>query len=391
MDELFLWPPSWSLLLLLPALFVGFTVHELGHAIVAFALGDATQLEQKRLSFNPLRHVSWVGLIVFLLFGFGWAKPVRVDASRFRVKNRALGMFAVSVAGASANLITALVALVGMLVTVSIVWTATGASLVDVMQFLTVQQPGLDAHGVVVALSQHMVRVNLVLAFFNLLPLPPLDGFHAAVSLVATIRTALGRRTAPRKGPGRVDAGAVLGASSTRREVLGKVQGEESADSSPAQIHFGIGLEYHRSGQLDEAIARYRQATDHDERFGLAYYNLGLAYWDKGRIALAMSAFRAARACPDLVIQVEASRRLRELTVIEQNPDVESGAVPPPLAPAAVQEAELTALPAPNPEVMRRAWLSLAAGGAGAVLLAAVAWMYVTAVTLGEFGGSGLF
>ena len=65
MEDLIHWPPSLSTLLLLPALFVGFTVHELAHALVAYLLGDTSQVEKKRLSFNPLRHVSWLGLVVF--------------------------------------------------------------------------------------------------------------------------------------------------------------------------------------------------------------------------------------------------------------------------------------------------------------------------------------
>ena len=380
MDELIFWPPSWSMLLLLPALFVGFTVHEVGHAVVALLLGDTSQLERRRLSWNPLRHVSWVGLVVFLLFRFGWAKPVRVDISRFRVKNSALGMFAVSVAGASANLLTALLALLGMMATVFITWVATGASLAEIVGFLSLQQPALDAHGVAVALSQYMVTVNLALAFFNLLPLPPLDGFQAAVSLVAAVRTALGRGTVPKQrlGPDSPSKGG-LG-------MEGEAYGEEDSETSPAQIHFGIGLEYHKSGQWDEAIARYRQATAHDDQFGLAYYNLGLAYWAKGRLPLAMSAFKAARACPGMVIQVNAGRRLRELAVAEQNPDVDLGVVPSPLEPDTVQQAELDAAPSPDAGVVRRAWLALAAGGVGVLLLAIAAWLYVTAVTLGEFG-----
>ena len=184
MGDLISWPPSWSTVLLLPALFVGFTVHELAHALVAFSLGDTSQVERKRLSFNPLRHVSWVGMVVFLLFRFGWAKPVWVDARRFRIKNRAFGMFLVSIAGATANLLTGLLAFFGMMATVTVVWMVTGSSPVDVMQFLMVSEPGPDAQGVAVALSSYMVLVNLALAFFNLLPFPPLDGFQAAISLV---------------------------------------------------------------------------------------------------------------------------------------------------------------------------------------------------------------
>jgi len=382
MDELILWPPSWSVLLLLPALFVGFTVHEVGHAIVALLLGDTSQLERRRLSWNPFRHVSWVGLFVFLLFGFGWAKPVRVDISRFRVKNSALGMFAVSVAGASANLLTALLALLGMMGTVFVTWMVTGASLAEIVGFLALDQPVLDAQGVAVAFSQYMVTVNLVLAFFNLLPLPPLDGFQALMSLITAVRTALGRGTVPKQALGPVSP------SGGRPGMGGEADSEEHGETSPAQIHFDIGLEYHKSGQWDEAIARYRQATDHDDRFGLAYYNLGLVYWAKGRLPLAMSAFKAARACPGMVIQVHAGRRLRELTVAEQNPDVDLGVAPPPLEPDTVQQAESDAAPRPDAGVVRRAWLALAAGGVGVLLLAVAAWLYVTAVTLGEFGMS---
>jgi Zn-dependent protease len=101
MDNLAPWPLAWSRLLFLPGLFVGFTVHELAHAIVAFSMGDTSQVERNRLSFNPLRHVSWLGLAVFMLMGFGWAKTVAVDPTRFRVKNAAFGMFLVAIAGAA--------------------------------------------------------------------------------------------------------------------------------------------------------------------------------------------------------------------------------------------------------------------------------------------------
>jgi Zn-dependent protease len=390
MDDLAFWPPSWSMLLLLPALFVGFTVHELAHATVAFLLGDTSQVERKRLSLNPLRHVSWIGLVVFLLFGFGWAKPVRVDARRFRAKNQAFAMFVVSVAGASANLVTGLVALAGIALTMSIVWTSTGASPLDVWQFLLLDQPALDAHGVAVALSGNMMKVNLLLAFFNLLPVPPLDGFQALISLVAAIRTGLGR------GPARGPALRPVRPTGVRDQTGGEHRtgepqdGDAAAAASPAQIHFAIGLEYQKDGQLDEAIARYRQATDHDENFGLAYYNLGVAYWAKGRIPLAISAFRAARASPDEIVQVHASRSLRELLLAEHNAGAAVGAPPAPLEPDAGPEQKAEGLRSLDPAVTRRVWISLAAGGAGLVLLAVVAWFYVTSVALTMLGGMGL-
>jgi Zn-dependent protease len=377
MGDLISWPPSWSTVLLLPALFVGFTVHELAHALVAYFLGDTSQVERKRLSFNPLRHVSWVGMVVFLLFRFGWAKPVWVDASRFRIKNRAFGMFLVSVAGAAANLLAGLLALVGMTATIMVVWMLTGSSPLDVMEFLVLPEPGPNAQGVAVALSYYMMMVNLLLAFFNLLPFPPLDGFQAVISLVGAIRAAFrpdlaGRPSSPSARPTAVGEGA--GSEVDVEEVNGR---------SPARIHFDIGLEYQKAGQLDEAITRYRQATAHDEQFALAYYNLGLAYWAKGRIPLAMSAFRAAlRSGSPAPVKLQSDLRLRELTLAKQDPAVELGQVPPPLEPAGAATAE-TGEPRPlDPAVERRVWLSLLVGGVGMILLAISAWIYVTMVAM---------
>jgi Zn-dependent protease len=339
MGDLISWPPSWSTVLLLPALFVGFTVHELAHALVAFSLGDTSQVERKRLSFNPLRHVSWVGMVVFLLFRFGWAKPVWVDARRFRIRNRSFGMFLVSMAGATANLLTGLLALIGMTATVMV--------------------------------------VNLLLAAFNLLPVPPLDGFQAAVSLVGAIRAAV------RRDPAGEPPAQLVGSTGAVGDAGGGAGADELAGRSPAQIHFDIGLEYQRAGELDEAIARYRQATAHDEQFALAYYNLGLAYWAKGRIPLAVSAFRAAlRSGGPASIRLQADLRLRELALVEQGSSAELGSVPPPLEPLKAAEAEPEAPRPLDPAMERRVWLSLLAGGIGMALLAISAWLYTTAVAL---------
>ena len=386
MDELISWPPTWSMLLMVPALFVGFTIHELGHALVAYLLGDTSQVERRQLSFNPLRHVSWVGFVVFLLFGFGWAKPVRVDISRFPVKKRAFGMFLVSVAGSSANLLAGLAVFAGMMLTIAIAWTTTGASPVEAWEFLMLGELSLDAQGMAVALSGYMVKVNLLLAFFNLLPLPPLDGFQAVMSLVVMLRKSLGREAESGSGLG---SGWSLVQPAGRRGEGYRLYSSKTAAKTPAQIHFEIGLQYHQSGQLDEAIARYRQATAHDENFGLAYYNLGLAYWGVGRIPLALSSFRAARAGPDLPLQLQADRRLRELTAAGQN-GVEPGLAPGPIEPEAVNRQNGHEPQLLDPVVTRRVWLSLAVGGVGVVLLAAMAWVYVTSVVIGGLGGVGL-
>jgi Zn-dependent protease len=362
------WPPSWTTLWLLPALFLGFTVHELAHSWVAYLLGDTSQVERKRLSFNPLRHVSWLGMAAFLLFGFGWAKPVWIDHSRFRLQNRAFGTFLVSIAGASANLALALIALAGMVLTMVVVGFVVGTGAMgQAYSFLTATELAPDLQGAAVALSSYVVLVNLLLGVFNLIPLPLFDGFHAIVSLVMAVKIAL-RPSAPAAPPHLAAVPVPAPASET----------------SPAQIHFEIGLAYHRQGQWDEAIARYRQATDHDGSFALAYYNLGLAYWAKGRLPLASSAFRAAiEARGTEEVRLKADHCLRHLARAVQDPSWEPGPPPPPLESAveAGEALEQAAAPALDPEVVRSVRVRLAAGAAAGILLALGAWLFVTAVT----------
>jgi tetratricopeptide (TPR) repeat protein len=152
---------------------------------------------------------------------------------------------------------------------------------------------------------------------------------------------------------------------------------------TPAQIHFDIGLEYQKAGQLDEAVARYRQATAHDEQFAMAYYNLGLAYWAKGRIPLAVSAFRAAlQAGGDMAVRVQAEFRLRELADIDPEQEGDPGTVPPPLVPGQSVQPVAETAPALDRAVVRRVWISLAAGGIALAALAFGAWMVVTLVAL---------
>jgi Zn-dependent protease len=368
--EMFLnWPPSWSILLYLPALFIGFTVHEVAHATVAYLLGDTSQVEGRRLSFNPVRHVSWLGMVVFLLFGFGWAKPVQVDPTRFRTKNRAGGMFLVSIAGAMANLLVVLLSLLGIVATGALIWVLKGSNPQDVLQFLIVPDPGLNLQGLAVALSVDVLNVNLILAVFNLLPFPPLDGFQALMSLYSVGRRALTGKP---------------GSESAVPPQSIAASGETPA-GSPAEIHFDIGLEYHKNGQLEEAIARYRQALANDDRFALAYYNLGLAHWAKGQLPLAAGAFRSAlQSSRDVAVRIQADLRLREVVQDEQNPDGEIGPVPSPLERGTRVELppeEVAAPPVPlDPAMARRAWLRLAIGGALMAVLAISAWLFVTAV-----------
>ncbi|HFD39699.1 MAG TPA: tetratricopeptide repeat protein [Anaerolineae bacterium] len=361
MDEFINWPPAWTMLLFMPGLLIGFTGHELAHALVAFLLGDTTQI--KRLTFNPLRHISWLGLAVFLLFGFGWAKPVQVDPTRFRLKNPAWGLFWVSIAGATANFVIFVIAIVGLSGVMVLASLLTGADFGTLYAFFANPKPAMDVQGAVIALTTYVAQVNLILAVFNLLPVPMLDGFQAILSLYFAIRG---------KWPGGAEGGGPFRPTQTppaQEEVL-----------TPAQIHFNIGLDYHKAGQYDEAIARYRQALANDDQFALAYYNLGLAYLFKKRWSLAGSAFRAVlQSTWEPGLRSQAEQRLRELNRLEQDPTLDLP-LPPPLEPD--RAPDLAEGEDADPAMIRRMWLRLAVGAALTLILAAGAWLFVLGATI---------
>lgn len=151
------------MILAVPAILLAISVHEYGHAYVAYKLGDPTPKYQGRLSLNPLAHLDPIGTIMLLLFRVGWARPVMINSHYF--KNKKQGTMLVSLAGPVANLITAwifynLVNLFGQ----SLIRSAIGQTL---RVFLYVN-----------------VQINLGLAAFNLIPIPPLDGSHILAGLL---------------------------------------------------------------------------------------------------------------------------------------------------------------------------------------------------------------
>lgn len=144
---------------LVPVILISLTIHEYAHALMADFLGDPTPRRMGRLSLNPLRHLEPVGTLLLFFAGFGWAKPVLVDPSNFRVPKKA--MLFVALAGPASNILLAFI----------------GAGAMKILaESLSYLQPGAMLTLVLLTLCQTMIIINLSLAIFNMLPIPPLDG-----------------------------------------------------------------------------------------------------------------------------------------------------------------------------------------------------------------------
>ncbi|HTK92028.1 MAG TPA: site-2 protease family protein [Verrucomicrobiae bacterium] len=141
----------------LPALLLAVTIHELAHGLVADRLGDPTARLSGRLTLNPLPHIDPLGALALILVGFGWAKPVPVNA--YNLRHPVRDMAAVAAAGPLANFV---VAFMGLLLY---------RLLVPMTALPFVVEPVRNVMAMVFIL-------NVGLGVFNLIPLPPLDGGH---------------------------------------------------------------------------------------------------------------------------------------------------------------------------------------------------------------------
>jgi Zn-dependent protease len=145
-------------LMVIPGVIIGISFHEFAHGWAANKMGDPTAKFQGRVTINPASHIDPVGLVALMFCGFGWGKPVEVNPMNFR--DRRKGEFVVSLAGVVMNLIIAIIAAFVLKLLISL-GDGTAGPLMNIVQVIVL----------------YIIQINLVLMIFNLIPVPPLDGF----------------------------------------------------------------------------------------------------------------------------------------------------------------------------------------------------------------------
>lgn len=151
---------------------ISLTVHEFGHSLMAIRLGDDTPRRQGRLTLNPFAHIDFIGFVMLLVAGFGWAKPVNIDPRALKKPQR--DEILISLAGPLANVLLAVAAAL-------IVWAFVAAR-ASISRTLLV--------GIFNVLTQ-AAAINVGLALFNMLPIPPLDGSHLVTTWLTKVKMPL--------------------------------------------------------------------------------------------------------------------------------------------------------------------------------------------------------
>jgi len=165
-NDFFRFPIDWIPFVIL-VLMIAFTVHEHAHAFWADKFGDPTPRSMGRLTLNPRHHLDIFGTLLFIFAGFGWAKPVLINPSNFK-KPRLMNVV-VSIAGPLSNL---LMSFIGMML------------LFAYFKFGLSGEVSKGVHDAITLFLQLFIQLNMILFVFNLIPLPPLDGYRILSSFL---------------------------------------------------------------------------------------------------------------------------------------------------------------------------------------------------------------
>ena len=156
-----------NIIIYVVVLFTAFPIHEYAHGYAAYKLGDDTAYLHGRLTLNPLAHLDLIGSVCMLLCGFGWARPVPVNPVRFKKTSMKTGMALVALAGPMSNIIISFISYALYKTFLYLSYMAT----YEVMFYLT-------------EVMSIICTVNIGLAVFNLIPIPPLDGSRIAFAII---------------------------------------------------------------------------------------------------------------------------------------------------------------------------------------------------------------
>jgi Zn-dependent protease len=164
----FFWFPINELPFVILVMLMAFTIHEFAHAWTAWKFGDDTAYNEGRVTLNPIAHLDWIGFLFLLIGGFGWAKPVPVRSSRF--KNPRIMNIIVTAAGPISNLFLAFFGLLIIHILIAVhVLDNPSQALVDTINVF----------------MKYLLTINITLFIFNLIPLPPLDGYRILKEFVS--------------------------------------------------------------------------------------------------------------------------------------------------------------------------------------------------------------